>query len=151
MAGASLSATGIKEAIAEFKGIQNRTQHAHPFMQRAALRMHGNAIKHFSEQRGPNGPWGSTKFYDETGGPAVRGGRGGTKILMDTGLLRGSILFEGHDHDARVYTETVYAATHQYGDPSRHIMARPFLWLDEKTKESIKDDFIPWLLGGVVR
>ena|SRR3990167_8042860 len=148
MAGASIAVSGIKEAIANLKGIQGRTQHGHVFFQRAALRMHGNAVKHFQDQRGPNGPWApwaaSTVARREAG-------RGGNKILMDTGLLRASMLWQGHETDARIYTETVYAATHQYGDSTRHIPARPFLWIDEPTKEKIKDDFIPWLLGGVVK
>ena len=158
MAGASIAVSGIKEAIANLKGIQGRTQHGHVFFQRAALRMHGNAVKHFQDQRGPNGPWApwaaSTVARREAG-------RGGNKILMDTGLLRASmlallvfgglIMFRTVAHDARIYTETVYAATHQYGDSTRHIPARPFLWIDEPTKEKIKDDFIPWLLGGVVK
>ena len=163
-----MGANGIKEAMAEFKAIQDRTNHGSPYFQRAAMVMHREAIEHFQKQEGPAGtesspgvfkstkPWVPTKFYEENGGPDVRrarpsGRRGGTKILMDTGILRGSILFQGHENDARVYTETTYAATHQYGDPSRNIPARPFLWLKAETVETLRENYIPWLLGGVVK
>ncbi len=64
--------------------------------------------------------------------------------------MRGSILFQGTDADAHLWTETVYARTQQKGDASRHIPARPFLWWDPKTVEDLKDGYIPWLLGGKV-
>lgn len=140
-----MNTSGVKEVLAGFKLIQQRVGHGSPYFKRAALRGHRDTMQHFRDERGPNGPW--APWAASTAAARARG-RGGNKILVDMGILRGSILFQGTDDDARIFTETEYAATHQYGDKGRKIPARPFLWWSPETVEELKDAYIPWLLGG---
>jgi phage virion morphogenesis protein len=77
---------------------------------------------------------------------------GGNTLLRDTGALVDSMT---HQVDApgkavNVGSNLVYAATHQYGDPTRKIPARPFLddsFSDPFDQAEVKDIVSMWLEG----
>lgn len=64
-------------------------------------------------------------------------------ILKDTGRLRNSIRGKSGRRFAEVGTNLVYAATHDFGDPSRNIPKREFMYLSEKAVRLIVDKIIP--------
>lgn len=81
--------------------------------------------------------------YALAGRPGQPGGR---KILTDTGRLRNSVHFRMlGKHTLALRAGTVYAATHQYGDPSRNIPARPFLMVQDEDWAAFRRQVVEWL------
>ena len=72
---------GVKAALAEYKAIQERTQHGSPYFRRAALVGHRETMQHFRDEQGPDGPWAP---WAPSTALARERGRGGDKILVDT-------------------------------------------------------------------
>ena len=99
---------------------------------------------HFKAESGPGGKWKpcSAEYAERRAK-----GRGGNKILQDTGVLRGSMVNRWTTRVAQVSTQVPYAATHQYGDESRNVPARPFMWLPEKFMDTWTTKFQYWLVG----
>ncbi|MEM7046990.1 MAG: phage virion morphogenesis protein [Pseudomonadota bacterium] len=64
---------------------------------------------------------------------------GGHSLLESQGHLVDSIHFAVEGDQVRIGSELVYAATHQHGDESRNIPARPYLGLSEQDRNEIKD------------
>ena len=91
----------------------------------------------FDKERAPNGkPWAPwSEGYRER---MAKKGKGGNKILADTGELRRSLHREAKRGSVVVGTAKEYAATHQFGDARRNIPARPFLGINEQDKEEIR-------------
>lgn len=91
----------------------------------------------FDKERAPGGtpwpPW--SEGYRER---MAKKGKGGNKILADTGELRRSLHREAKRGSVVVGTAKEYAATHQFGDARRNIPARPFLGINEQDKEEIR-------------
>jgi len=54
------------------------------------------------------------------------------KILTESRDLRSSFSYAASADELVFGTNVLYAATHQFGDPSRNIPARPFLGWDEE-------------------
>lgn len=74
-----------------------------------------------------------------------------SKILVDTGLLRASVISQVAGAGAvRKITKThidfgtriAYANDHQFGVPERNLPARPFLGLSAETRRAIEDIYI---------
>lgn len=61
----------------------------------------------------------------------------GAKILQDRGYLRDLIRYQTDILSLQVGTDRIYGATHQFGDDSRHIHARPFLGLSEDDRAEV--------------
>lgn len=62
-------------------------------------------------------------------------------ILLDTGVLRSSIRFEvDSDFEVEIGTDIIYGATHQFGDPSRNIIARPYLGVSSQDERDIIEE-----------
>lgn len=116
--------------------IRRRVQQPRSLLGKLAILGYQDVQMHFRREEGPGGKWAPLK-------PATikarRKGRGvgSAKILQDTGILRLSVMPETGQ---RVVSPnavllrvgglaSVYAGTHQYGDRSRHIPARPFFWI----------------------
>lgn len=96
------------------------------FYANAAIIAHNRVSQLFEQDSGPDGPWKPLKKGRR---------RGGSKILQDTGRLKGSIVpFSGRDY-AGVGTDLDYAPYHNYG--TKHIPQREFMWLDGTAEERI--------------
>jgi phage gpG-like protein len=108
----------------------------------AAVMMHTDVMDHFKQEMGDDGKW--ARFLNRKGRRVSRRPtkRGGTKLLQDTGDLRGSLTRVYSWSGAEVGTNKIYAQTHQMGDRSRNIVDRPFAWLSEKMRMRIADQFI---------
>lgn|SRR5574343_179030 len=75
-------------------------------------------------------------------------GQSGRKILQDTSRLKNSIhsvLLNKFTVAVRAGTE--YAATHQFGDQSRGIPARPFLMVQDSDWANFKSQIVKFLEG----
>lgn len=115
----------------------------------------GGTKTHFDAEETPDGrrwpPLKNPRSRKRDRSKKRRGRR--DKVLNDTGLLRSSVTAsqgQGHfeeqtDHSLEWGTNLIYAATHQYGDPRRHIPAREFLGISRDMEEDIEDlvgDFV---------
>lgn len=128
-----------KTVLKQFDEIQDRLQHPNAGYQRAAMRMYRDVIDHFRQEKNPDGStWAEWS-------PAYAAKRGSGKKLQDRGILRGSILFQGLDTDARVWTEVPYAPPHQYG--LGNMPARTFMWLSDGALKGIEEDWVKWTIG----
>ena len=66
------------------------------------------------------------------------------KLLVLDGWLR-ELHYQAAQDALRIGTTQLYGATHQFGDPSRHIPARPFLGLDDTERAHVLDVLTEWL------
>lgn len=88
---------------------------------------------HFQEERGPDGPWEPLK--ERTLKRKQRRNKL-LKILREEDDLRRSIIYQIDDGGIVWGTNRVQAASMQFGDESRGIPARPFLYFtDEELQE----------------
>jgi phage virion morphogenesis protein len=69
------------------------------------------------------------------------------KILTLHGRLRGTLNVQVTANSLRVGTPLIYGATHQFGDPRRHIPARPFLGLSSTDKQDVVAILNEWISG----
>ena len=69
------------------------------------------------------------------------------KILTLYGHLRGLLNRFSDANSLRVGTPLIYGATHQFGDPSRHIPARPFLGLSAEDTSDVLTILNEWISG----
>ena len=77
--------------------------------------------------------------------PSGRGRRSGhvpIRILQRSGALVRSILADWSPAQAVAGANLVYAAAHQFGDPERNILARPFLGASNENNRFIIDTLI---------
>lgn len=58
-------------------------------------------------------------------------------LLISEGDLLDSIQFETDSFEVAVGSNKIYAATHQYGDPSRNIVDRPYLGLSAENEADL--------------
>jgi len=105
-----------------------------PFLTLAGEAVRIETLKSFSLQAEPQHrrPWKPLAPATVAGrrkGKRKQSARFSAKILMDTGRLRGSITTKKSMLPPTVWigTNIIYARTHQFGDPGRNIVARPFL------------------------
>lgn len=117
-------------------------------MQRAEMVVMRGVGRSFKRESAPSGAWAPlspvTIALRRQGRSRGRGIRLIRK-LQDTGLLRGSIGGSTNAYSHRLLrpdrleigTRVGYARTHQFGDPSRRIPARPFLSLWPEDRERI--------------
>lgn len=83
-------------------------------------------------------PWEKwTKGYAKR--QARRGRRQPQSILLNEGTLRSSITSDYDSGEMNVGTNEEYAATQNDGDPSRNIVDREFLYIDDSLTEDILD------------
>lgn len=144
MARVTVDDKSLQKRLAE---IGKRAKDCSQFTKTASIRMHGDVMKHFQTESAPDGKWHrwSAKYA-----AARARGRGGNKILQDTGQLRGSIGFSNTSKTASVGTNLVYAPTHQYGDSARNIPKREFLWVSPALFQDIAVRFTKFISEGAV-
>ena len=98
----------------------------------------------FSQMAAPDGtPWAALS-------PAYRKTKPKHKDLVLTlnGYLRGTLAYQASPHALRLGSPMVYAAQHQFGNPARHLPARPFLGLSEADRQEILATLRDWMLPG---
>lgn len=68
-------------------------------------------------------------------------------ILLLTGDMFKSLDYEANFDGLSIGSDVVYAATHQYGDDSRNIPARPFLGISDADERIIYTEMFDFLQG----
>lgn len=61
----------------------------------------------------------------------------GLKTLVESGHLRDQLHYQVTREALELGTSFIYGATHQFGDPKRHIPARPFLGITQADRQMI--------------
>lgn len=122
-----------------FNKLLQLTQNTAPAMREIAEFLHERSRDHFDNETAPDGtPWATlteaTRKRKAKDFPVNRILHGQTLHLRDT-------LFPFHSQDeAGISTgpgTSTYAATHQFGDNTRNIQARPFLGLSQADEQEI--------------
>lgn len=103
-------------------------------------------IRNFENEIGPDGAWERWHRKDKifSSRPTRRGG---TKMLQDTGAMKNSIRGKVLSRDmAMVECGKTYGVYHQQG--TKKMVARPFLWVDEKDEREYADYYAKFIHGG---
>lgn len=108
-------------------------------------------MDHFEKEQGPEGPWSPwsssyRKYMDMRG-------KGGNRILQDTGRLRQSFMPTNYRkvgegilwyNPARTKSGFPYAYAHDEGGPK--LPARSFMWTSDDASEKIADVTLAYIL-----
>lgn len=133
----------------DISGLIKRLKDPKPALNEVGLYMVRSTLKTFRMQGHPEKwkPVQQRRLDRRAAASRQKSGKSvrGHKILQDTGNLRGSIapasghpdIWEVTDKYVMIGTNVKYAATHQYGDPSRNIAARPFLLFQKNASRAI--------------
>jgi phage gpG-like protein len=104
---------------------------------------------YFNQQAGPDGPWAALA-------PSTVNRKGHDTILIDTGTMRSSLLFEGGDHIQDVGADFLTWGTddpksyfHQMG--TSRIPARPFVGLKDGDIDQIAEKIADAVQDAVVQ
>jgi len=86
---------------------------------------------------------GAARAITHFGGAVPVAGTRGVKILQDTGTMYRSLVYSAGRDDVEVGIPKFvpYAATHQFGDKSRNIPARPFIYLNKREAQQLVNMF----------
>lgn len=113
--------------------------------------VYGDIIKHFESEQGSDGPWAKwSQFYKEK---MDAEGKGGNKILQDTGRLRNNFkpskvrrVNQGFlwFNDAQTKSGFPYAAAHDVG--GSQLPKRDFMWLSEDAMKKIETQTLQFIL-----
>lgn len=109
-------------------------------------------IQHFSDEQGPEGKWtprsSLTQLAYERLGKRNARYKTSNKILQLTGKLRQSLLLKTGKVSVRgsdsilLFTNVVYAGSHNYGDPKKNTPQREFMYLGDKGHEEMANAFL---------
>jgi phage gpG-like protein len=111
-------------------------------------------MKHFASETGSKGAW--AKWSDVYRDHMQKIGKGGNKILQDTGRLRGSFIPTNYrvNSDAIVWFNPAktksgfpYAAAHDEGGPK--LPQRDFMYLSDEAREKIEEQTLKFLEEGL--
>lgn len=113
--------------------------------------VYADVIRHFEQERGSNGPWDKwSQFYRDQ---MEEQGKGGNKILQDTGRLRNTFKPQKNRvvpngilwfNDAKTKTGFPYAAAHEYG--GSRLPMRNFMWLSKQAMDKIGEQTLQFML-----
>lgn len=129
------------DAIKRFEDIGKNLANPEKTMKIVAVEAQKGVLNNFDTSTGRNGKWptwsrvekGKRVYYNSR--PY---GRGGSKLLLDTGLLRSSIQYRAINREAHVYTNISYANYHEQAKLNlKNIPRRDFLWLNNFFKKKI--------------
>jgi phage gpG-like protein len=133
----SVKVEGLDESKKRFNLIRDRMKKPNTVMEMCAIKGWRDVIDHFNKAEGPKGSWkpvSRTRKKD----------KGSQKPLNDTGRLRMSNRWRVRDQEAHVFNNTIYAATHNYGDTRKAwgkvtvtYPRREFMWLSGKVIDDI--------------
>jgi len=141
-AGVSFEVRGYEKLGREIIKLEKQIRNPEKAYRESKMIMLQDVDRHFISQSGPQGKWEALKPW------TLRKRRGGgAKILQDTGRLKGSITGIYDRWGVVVGTNINYALQHQFGDTSKHIPRREFLYLNESAQQRILDRFIIQLRG----
>lgn len=113
--------------------------------------VYADVINHFQKQEGSGGPWQKwSKEYKEY---MEKEGKGGNKILQDTGRLRNTFKPTNNRkvsagilwfNNAQTKKSFPYAAAHDEGGPV--LPKRDFMWLSESATEKIATQTLQFMI-----
>ena len=146
-----------KEALELLRGMSKRidqiTEHDKKVVGLLSAIVYRDIIDHFSTETGPEGPW--KPWSDSYQRFMASIGKGGNKILQDTGRLRNSFkpanvrsTSEGllWFNDAKLSSGFPYALAHDEG--FGRLRQRQFMWLSDKAMEEIETAIVRFLEEG---
>ena len=136
---AGIKMVGLNNWLKRLQVTKRRVETHRPAMAVISQKGRKDVLNHFREESGPSGRWRPLKKPRQSGG---------SKILHDTGRLRGAISAENTDDTATVSAGTSYAATHNFGDNSRNIPQRKFLWISAQALKSMALTLSKYIIKG---
>lgn len=138
--------TNLAPVRKRFKEMQNRAKTPRHAMDVIGGKAFKAVIQNFSKEENKDGvkweKWKDPKTKARISRRPTK--RGGTKLLQDTGRLRGSIRWAASNIEARVFTKVKYAKYHNYGDGS---MKRQFMYVDDKTRLKYLKTLLEYIEG----
>jgi phage virion morphogenesis protein len=146
MAGASfdIKLEGEKELLAAMDKLISRAQNLKPVYADIGEMLLLSHQERWDKQQAPDGtPWEplSAKYLASK---RKRESKGSKKILVLDSMLR-DLHYQSSHSGLQFGTDKVYGATHQFGDATRNIPARPFLGISGEDKMAILDILNEWL------
>lgn len=148
-----------REWVRARQGIERLLQDPRALLEDIGEHLQLSADERFERKVGPDGkPWAQvSQGYaerKEAGKATARSGavRDPSQILQLSRDLRRLTRYQIEGHELLQGSDRVYAATHQFGDPRRGIVARPIYGLssadDEAIEEMCKEHLQVALRGG---
>jgi len=123
--------------------LRGRVNNPRPIMAEIGEIVVESVQRNFEEHQSPDGArWAALSDKYAAWKVGVKG-RNADDILILNRILMGSIHKTASAHEVRIGTNIDYAATHQLGDATRNIPARPFL--------GIRDDDWPEIEAAIQR
>ncbi len=126
---------------------------------------YSDVIEHFKMEMGQDGKWRARAASTQAMYAAIASGRQkppkgmrrgsyspSNRLLQLTGQLRGSLMRSNVERmsskSIMFYSNDIKAGTHDEGDPKRGIPQREFMWLSDKSQETMLDIILEFLAGG---
>lgn len=143
-----------QELIKKVKSRWNDIQKRKEFGGIISASVYQDVIKHFEEEKGPDGKW--DEWSDAYEAHLQRIGRAGNKKLQFSGKLRQSFTptnWRGTQEGILFYNAAKtkggfpYAKHHDTGASSSQGNPRSFMWLSNKAMSSIVSKVANWLAG----
>lgn len=128
-------------------GMLNNAGNLAPALKNIGEHLLISTAERFDRRQSPDGeqwdPVSERYAQRKRRGQAAPRGRGGDRrperVLELTRDLRSLLRYQVTGNELRFGSDRVHAATHQFGDPSRSIPARPFLGLTPDDERSIRE------------
>lgn len=99
----------------------------------------------FQAQESPTGEAWASLSPDYAASKRKQESRGSDSILVLNFYLRSMLRYQASSTELVFGTDRVYGATHQYGDDTRGIPARPFLGISDKDEAEILAILMDWM------
>jgi phage gpG-like protein len=135
------------------RNVKQVTDMQKPYVNAVSVIVFQDIMDHFEKEKGPTGKWKSwSSIYASR---MAKVGKGGNKILQDTGRLRNSFLptnwrvkSDGIEwyNPATTNNGFPYAKAHDEGSGS--LPARTFMWLSDKSMDKIGRLTAAWMASG---
>jgi len=119
---------GLDEVFESLHTLKSKTENLEPLLRQVGQFIQNATEDSFEEQKSPFGhAWKPNKKKPKN--------NSSKKILIDSGILRGSFTVDADDNEVSVGTNVVYAAIHHFGGKAGRnrgvkIPARPFMPID---------------------
>lgn len=145
----TLEMLGIESVKKDIKALKERPE-AIEVWSTVAMILKAETLRLFQNECGPDGrAWKPLSAKTILARRKGKRKNLGTKILQDSGRLRGSISERYGAGWAEIGTTVKYAPVHQYGSKKRNIPARPFIGLSQVMADRIQATMLKWLEQGV--
>ncbi len=146
----SLKVWHLEQAKKRFKTMQFITRNPKTYLDKIGAIAFRDVIKHFREERGPDGKWEPILLdTGRTGKQRKRNAKTkkSPKILQDTGLLRVSTRWRTEGNDVVIYNGVKYADYHQQQHKQYDIPQRKFLWISSQAGMAIAKTILKSIVG----